>query len=113
MLDIMMRILYFAASVVKLLSVLILVVGLLLNIKDVIVGVFLKNSKKMNAVRNNLGTVILLSLEILIIADIIETIINPTFQDVGLLAAIVAIRTAISFFLNKEMEKAAALKKDD
>lgn len=50
-----------------------------------------------------LGSYILLSLEFLIVADIIESIINPTFQDIIRLAMIVLIRTMISYFLNKEI----------
>ncbi|MGX7204998.1 DUF1622 domain-containing protein [Enterococcus pingfangensis] len=52
-----------------------------------------------------LGSYILLSLEFLIVADIIESIINPTFQDIIKLALIVLIRTMISYFLNKEISE--------
>ncbi|EOH75804.1 MULTISPECIES: DUF1622 domain-containing protein [Enterococcus] len=52
-----------------------------------------------------LGSYILLSLEFLIVADIIESIINPTFQDIIRLALIVLIRTMISYFLNKEISE--------
>ncbi|VEJ08952.1 DUF1622 domain-containing protein [Actinobacillus delphinicola] len=56
--------------------------------------------------KTNLGTYILLSLEILICADILETILNPSYRDLIVLGAIVVIRTVISFFLNKEIESA-------
>lgn len=56
--------------------------------------------------KTNLGTYILLSLEILICADILETILNPSYHDLIVLGAIVVIRTVISFFLNKEIESA-------
>ena len=55
--------------------------------------------------RSNLGRGILLGLELLVGADIIATITAPlTFQSVGLLAAIVAIRTFLSFSLETEIE---------
>lgn len=57
-----------------------------------------------NIIKNYLGTYILLSLEILIAADIIETITNPTPEDILILAAVVVIRTVISYFLGKEIE---------
>ncbi|MGY3777858.1 DUF1622 domain-containing protein [Isobaculum melis] len=57
-----------------------------------------------NEIKNRLGSYILFGLEILIAADIIETILNPTFDDIIMLASIVVIRTAISFFLTKEIE---------
>lgn len=59
---------------------------------------------KINNIKNNLGSYILLGLEILICADIIESILNPTINDMVILASIVIIRTFISYFLNKEME---------
>lgn len=53
--------------------------------------------------KNALGFYILLSLEILIAADIIDSIVKPTWEDILRLAVIVAIRTVISHFLNKEI----------
>ncbi|MDW7667179.1 MAG: DUF1622 domain-containing protein [Bacillota bacterium] len=60
--------------------------------------------KKREELRIKLGSYILIGLEILIVADIIETIINPTIMEVALLGAIVLIRTFISYFLEKELE---------
>ncbi|MBK4757383.1 membrane protein [Enterococcus faecium] len=42
-------------------------------------------------------------MEILVSAGIIESIIKPTLQDIFQLAALVVIRTIISYFLNKEI----------
>lgn len=57
------------------------------------------------AYRANLGRGILLGLELLVGADIIGTITAPlTFESVGLLAIIVAIRTFLSFSLETEIE---------
>ena len=56
-----------------------------------------------NAIKKMLGGYILLSLEILVSAGIIESIIKPTLQDIFQLAALVVIRTIISYFLNKEI----------
>jgi uncharacterized membrane protein len=55
--------------------------------------------------RSDIGRGILLGLELLVGADIISTITAPlTFDSVGLLAAIVAIRTFLSFSLETEIE---------
>lgn len=59
-----------------------------------------------NFIKNFLGSYVLLSLEILIAADIIESILNPTTEDIMRLAAIVVIRTVISFFLHREIQDA-------
>ena len=55
--------------------------------------------------RSDIGRGILLGLELLVGADIISTITAPlTFESVGLLAGIVAIRTFLSFSLETEIE---------
>lgn len=54
--------------------------------------------------RANLGRGILLGLEFLVGADIISTVTAPlTFESVGILAAVVAIRTFLSFSLETEI----------
>ena len=53
--------------------------------------------------RQVLGYYLLLGLEFLIAADIIDTLIKPTTQDLIILGAIVAIRTVISYSLNSEL----------
>jgi uncharacterized membrane protein len=55
--------------------------------------------------RSDIGRGILLGLEMLVGADIISTITAPlTFNSVGLLAGLVAIRTFLSFSLETEIE---------
>jgi uncharacterized membrane protein len=55
--------------------------------------------------RSNLGRGILLGLEILVGADIVDTVTAPlTFRSVGLLGLIVLIRTFLSFSLETEIE---------
>jgi uncharacterized membrane protein len=55
------------------------------------------------SIRHQLGSYMLLGLEFLIAADIIETVRNPDLRDIAVLGAIVAIRTVISYFLNREL----------
>jgi uncharacterized membrane protein len=55
--------------------------------------------------RADLGRGILLGLEFLVAADIIGTVaVTPTFESLGVLAAIVLIRTFLSFSLEVEIE---------
>ncbi len=55
--------------------------------------------------RRNLGRVILLGLEVLIIGDIVRTIIvDPTLESVAVLGLIVVIRIVLSFSLEIEMD---------
>ena len=56
-------------------------------------------------VRNQITRTLLLGLEVLVAADIIRTVaVSPTLQSVAVLAAIVAIRTFLSWSLILEME---------
>ena len=58
-----------------------------------------------NMVRNQITRTLLLGLEILVAADIIRTVaVSPTLMSVSVLAAIVAIRTFLSWSLILEME---------
>ena len=97
-------------------SIIILVWGVVLSVQDFLISQIRprdKNArlKMLTEIKNRLGGYVLLSLEILIAADIIDSIVKPTFDDIVRLAAIVAIRTVISYFLNKEI-KEADMKKD-
>lgn len=58
---------------------------------------------KMNALRQHLGYHLLLGLEFLIAADIINTVIRPDLNEMAILASTVVIRTILSYFLNKEL----------
>lgn len=54
--------------------------------------------------RLNLGRAILLGLEFLVAADIVGTVaVQPTFENLGVLALIVVIRTFLSFALEAEI----------
>ena len=56
------------------------------------------------AYRGNLGSAILLGLEFLVAADIVGTVVvDPTFENLGVLGLIVLIRTALSFALEVEI----------
>jgi len=56
-------------------------------------------------IRQRLGAHLLLGLEIFIAADIISSVASPSWDKVGILAAIVGIRTVLSYFLRMEMKQ--------
>jgi uncharacterized membrane protein len=63
-----------------------------------------KSDLVLQELRQRLGQGILLGLEFLIAADIIHTVaVDLTFQTVGVLGAIVLIRTFLSFMLEVEL----------
>ncbi len=57
-------------------------------------------------VRLELGRWLALALEFELAADILRTAVAPTWNEIGQLAAIVVLRTALNFFLQQEIDKA-------
>ncbi|MFD8526981.1 DUF1622 domain-containing protein [Streptosporangium canum] len=57
------------------------------------------------AVRLFLGRFLALGLEFQLAGDVLRTAISPSFTQIGQLAAIAAIRTALNFFLSREIER--------
>ena len=54
-------------------------------------------------IRLELGTYILLGIEFMIASDIIQTVLSRELEDLIFVSALVVIRTAISFFLGREL----------
>ena len=78
-----------------------------------------EGQERIACLRSNLGRAILLGLEFLVAADIINTVaIEPTLDSVAVLAGIVLIRTFLSWSLEVEIEgrwpwqRAAAERRD-
>jgi|ERR1041385_3591543 uncharacterized membrane protein len=103
-----MEYLHHATFGISLLGVLVIVFGVLCGL-----GRFLRSELsaarganvegERRKLRQGLGYYLLLGLEFLIAADIIDTLMKPTTQDLITLGAIVAIRTVISYSLNSEL----------
>jgi uncharacterized membrane protein len=49
---------------------------------------------------------LVLGLEFMLAADIVRTVVAPSWQDIGQLAAIAVIRTFLNFFLEHDLEAA-------
>jgi len=59
-------------------------------------------------IRLKFGRWLALSLEFALAADILRTTVAPTWNEIGQLAAIIVLRTALNFFLQREIEQAEA-----
>jgi len=57
-------------------------------------------------IRLHLGRWLALAIEFELAADILRTAMTPSWNEIGQLAAIIVIRTALNFFLQKEIDKA-------
>ena len=64
------------------------------------------------SIRIHFGSALTLALELLLAADVLATAIAPTWDDIGKLAAIAAIRTTLNYFLERELNKEANGKVD-
>lgn len=60
--------------------------------------------RERESLRHQFGSYLLMALEFIIAADIIATFTHPTLKDIAVLGGIVAIRTVISYFLQREIE---------
>ena len=58
-------------------------------------------------IRLRLGRWLALALEFALGADILRTAVAPTWSEMGQLAAIATLRTALNFFLQQEIDRAA------
>jgi len=59
-------------------------------------------------IRLDLGRFLALGLEFQLAGDILRTAIAPNFRQIGQLAAVAAIRTALNFFLGHEIRQEAS-----
>ena len=80
----------------------IIVYGGLRAIISIIKVEVLKKSLNYNTIRSDFTTKIVIALEFFIAADLIRTVIQPTLDEVIILAVIVAIRTVVGYTLDKE-----------
>jgi uncharacterized membrane protein len=104
-----MNYLHQASFAISVLGVLVIVLGVLTGLAR-----FLRSevsavrgrevSVERQQLRHALGYYLLLGLEFLIAADIIDTLMQPTLQELGALGAIVLIRTVISYSLTAELK---------
>jgi|SRR6056297_3175716 len=90
---------------VEIAGVIIIVGGLALALVSFAVMWFRDHDQDVYTItRRSIGRSILLGLEVLVAGDIIRTVaVDPTFNSVGVLAAVVAIRTLLSFTLEVEI----------
>jgi uncharacterized membrane protein len=58
------------------------------------------------AIWRRFGVWLLLGLEFALAADIIGSVVSPTWQDIGELGAIAVIRTFLNYFLEQDLEHA-------
>lgn len=85
-------------------SILIIYGGIKAAIRILLAEIYKKPEDYKN-IRKEFTDKILFGLEILIIADLIETLRKPILEELLIVGAIVIIRTLLGYFLSKEAEE--------
>ena len=97
--DLLVRLVEAAAAVV-------IFVGAVLAAVRFLVGAVTGRSRDdFTDIRLALGRYLALGLEFQLASDLLSTAVAPSFEEIGKLAAIAAIRTALNYFLEKEIER--------
>ncbi len=90
--------------VVELAGAAVIFVGCLVAfVRFVVVGLRERDAGAFVRVRLNLGRMLALGLEFQLASDVLRTAVAPTLREIAELAAVAAIRTALNYFLAKEI----------
>lgn len=82
---------------------LIIFVGALVALLLFLVSLPRRDPEEFVSVRLTLGRFLALGLEFQLASDVLRTAVAPSFEELGKLAAVAAIRTALNFFLAREI----------
>ena len=96
--DTMVRLVEAAGAAVIFIGALIAVIGFVRALPR-------RDAEAFVPVRLTLGRFLALGLEFQLASDVLRTAIAPSFEELGKLAAVAAIRTALNFFLAREIRE--------
>ncbi|MBQ0896357.1 DUF1622 domain-containing protein [Micromonospora sp. U56] len=93
-----------AVTLVEIAGAAVIFVGALwAALRFVVEGLRHRSAAVFTPIRLSLGRFLTLGLEFQLAGDILRTAVSPTFDQIGQLAAIATIRTALNFFLRREI----------
>ena len=92
-------------NICQLLAMVVIIVGIIKSMTIYVKNIFSKQKafEAISESRMQIGYSFSLGLAFLIGASILKTILAPTWNDIGQLASIIAIRTALNYFLLKDV----------
>lgn len=96
---------FLVAEIVGFIGVTVMAYGALTAAWHFIETTFHQKADGLLHMRVELGKHLALGLEFLVGKDIIESIVRPSWDDLGKLAAIIALRTAVTFMLSWELKE--------
>jgi uncharacterized membrane protein len=89
----------------ELLGALVISLGVVVAGRLLVRALLARRTADFTAIRLTLARYLALALEFQLGADILSTTIAPGWEQIGRLGAIAVIRTALNFFLSKEMQQ--------
>lgn len=101
---------YYSTTIIEAFAAIIIALAAIEAFIKVIYFYFFQRNEpeiKKDDIRIRLGRWLAVALEFELAADILGTAIAPSWQEIGQLAAIIVLRTALNYFLQKEIEQAA------
>lgn len=106
--EIGLQIILFLTSMINIVAGLLIVIGMLHAIAKLIKVELSFNQKdvhhKLNLIRDVFGHRLALALEFFLAADLLHLIFTRTIDDLIQLGALVAVRIAVTYFLNREID---------
>lgn len=88
---------------IGIIGVFVIVCGAIRSAFQLITG-FIGRDFDTNYIRLQFGNSVILGLEFMVGADIVGSLIEPDYYNLGLLGILVLIRTILSYFLNLELQ---------
>jgi uncharacterized membrane protein len=90
---------------VEIVAALIIVVGVVVAFWQVLTR---HDPAQFSDIRLTLGRFLVLGLEFQLASDLLKTAVSPNWEQLGQLALVATIRTALNYFLTREIEQAGA-----
>ncbi len=94
----------FLVPIIEALGAIVVVSGCLRAIARYLAGFLGWRPRSIARLRLELGQSLVLGLEFQVASDILTTALSPSWEELGLLAATIALRTVLDFFLVREID---------
>ena len=96
----------YLAPMIEAIAAIIITIASAKALYNYLLMIFQRSNQKFTKaeLRLSFGSTLAISLEFLLAADILKTAVAPSWNDIGQLAAIAVLRTALNYFLEKELQ---------
>lgn len=95
----------YTVPVVEMLGVVVIMIGVVRTVVRIIRTSFRLAPTHVAAARTQLAESLVMGLEFQVAADVLKTALAPTWNDIGLLAALIALRSVLAFLLERELRE--------